>query len=289
MYSIILIILVSSDTLVLMLSIFGSMHPPLVAKARCTSRCSDCRHTAGRLSGGAPHNAFYVFIHLLIHSFIHLRCAHPKCCAHAGQVNRRSCPEFSQAAQNDAGKISSGATTFVYLSNDADSLSRAADSPRTAEPCFSTFVSRFHSRLRPRDKLSKRVCSRPSVRRRYVTPAVKVSSRFWRRRRRMRLISCSAITSHLCRAFYFLFIFFASSCVLPHPSMCSQCHFSPRDTLCPPQSNGGAPCGSPRQTLCFKPARPITFTARVLASILVLLFTPFLSPKKKASVARTQG
>lgn len=68
------------------------MHPPLVAKARCTSRCSDCRHTAGRLSGGAPHNAFYVFIHLLIHSFIHLRCAHPKCCAHAGQINRRSCP-----------------------------------------------------------------------------------------------------------------------------------------------------------------------------------------------------
>lgn len=131
---------------------------------RSSSQCLLCVHS---------------FINTFIHSFICLVRTQNAALTLAKSTGAPVPPEFSQAALNDAGKISSGATPFVYLCrNDAESLSRAADSPRTAEPRFSTFVSRFHSRLRPRDKLSKRVCSRPSVRRRYVTPAVKVSSRF---------------------------------------------------------------------------------------------------------------
>lgn len=37
--------------------------------------------------------------------------------------------------------------------------------------------------------------------------------------------------------------FFAPSCVLLHPSVCAQCHISPRVTVCPPNSNVGTPCG----------------------------------------------
>lgn len=36
---------------------------------------------------------------------------------------------------------------------------------------------------------------------------------------------------------------FAPSCVLLHPSVCAQCHISPRVTVCPPNSNVGTPCG----------------------------------------------
>lgn len=134
------------------------------------------------------------------------------------------------------------------------------------------------------DELSERVRSRLSARRRYVTrhppppPAVKVSSRL-----EGVDTECDSYPAapSLVVCVELLFPFFASSCALLHPSTCSQCHFSPRDTQCPPQSHGGAPRGSPRQTLCFKPARPITFTTRVLASIPGLLFCLFKRERKK--------
>lgn len=66
-----------------------------------------------------------------------------------------------------------------------------------------------------------------------------------RRGHGVRLVYPAAPSLVVCVEVFCFCFFFASSCALLHPSMFSQCHFSPRDTLCPPQSHGGAPCGSP--------------------------------------------